>query len=315
MSALAATETRRKRKRRERLEERDATIPVELYGLKRGTIPLLTTCCVLFAVFTLIPIVWIVINSTKTQANIFGSFGFWFARPFEFFHTFANLFRDVDGDGTYSRWFYNTVLYSVVAGVGATVLAALGGYGFARFEFRGSRLFFAVIIAGLLVPVTLVAVPLYLVYAKVHLINSIWGMIMPSMVTPVGLYLMRTFVELSIPRELLDAARIDGASEVRIFFRVALPLMVPGLMTVLLLSIAGTWNNYILPLIIFSTNNLFPTTVGMGLWLQHAGNSGDTNLFPLLVMGGLMTIIPMVALFAVLQRYWRGGLLLGGVAN
>jgi multiple sugar transport system permease protein len=126
---------------------------------------------------------------------------------------------------------------------------------------------------------------------------------------------MRTYVDLSIPREVLDAARIDGASEARIFHRIALPLMVPGLLTVLLLSIASTWNNYILPLIIFSSNNLFPTTVGMGLWLQHAGNSGDTNLFPLLVMGGLMTIIPMIALFAVLQRYWRGGLLLGSVAN
>ncbi|HET7012776.1 MAG TPA: carbohydrate ABC transporter permease [Streptosporangiaceae bacterium] len=309
------TETRRERKRRERLEEQDAIIPVEFYGLKRGTVSLLTGCCVLFAIFTLIPIVWIIINSTKTQANIFQSFGFWFARPFEFFHTFGNLFRDVDGDGTYAHWFGNTVLYSAVAGVGATVLAAYGGYGFARFEFRGAKLFFAVILAGLLVPITLVAVPLYLVYAKVHLINSIWGMILPSMVSPVGLYLMRTYVDLSIPREILDAARIDGASEARIFHRIALPLMVPGLLTVLLLSIATTWNNYILPLIIFSTNDLFPTTVGMGLWLQHAGNSGDTNLFPLLVMGGLMTIIPMIALFAVLQRYWRGGLLLGSVAN
>ena len=155
----------------------------------------------------------------------------------------------------------------------------------------------------------------YLAYAKVHLINSIWGMILPSMVVPVGLYLMRTYVELSIPRELTDAARIDGASEWRIFFRIALPLMIPGLMTVLLLSVAGTWNNYILPLIIFSNNKLFPVTVGMGLWSQHAGNSGDANLYPLLVLGGLVTIIPMVALFALLQRYWRGGLLLGSVAN
>jgi len=308
-------ETRRERRRRERLEERDATIPVELYGLKRGTISVLTACCVLFALFILAPVVWVIINSTKNQANIFQSFGFWFASPFEFFHTFANLFRDVDGDGTYSDWFLNTVLYSVVGGVGATVLAALGGYGFARFEFRGSKLFFGIIIAGLLVPITLVAVPLYLAYAKVHLINSIWGMILPSMVTPVGLYLMRTYVELSIPRELTDAARIDGASELRIFFRVALPLMVPGLMTVLLLSVAGTWNNYILPLIIFSNNTLFPVTVGMGLWSQHAGNSGDNNLYPLIVMGGLVTIVPMIALFALLQRYWRGGLLLGSVAN
>jgi multiple sugar transport system permease protein len=309
------TETRRERKRRERLEERDATIPVQLYGLRRGTVTALTVCCVLFAAFTLIPVAWVIINSTKTQSNIFQTFGFWFARPFEFFHTFANLFKDVDGDGTYSRWFLNTVLYSVVSGVGATVLAALGGYGFARFRFRGSKPFFAIVIAGLLVPITLVAVPLYLVYAKVHLINSIWGIILPSMVSPIGLYLMRTYVELSIPRDLIDAARIDGASELRIFARVALPLMVPGLMTVLLLSVAGTWNNYILPLIIFSQNNLYPATVGMGLWSQHASTSGDNNLYPLLVMGGLVTIIPMIALFAVLQRYWRGGLLLGSVAN
>ena len=314
MSAVS-TESRKERRRRERLEEQDAAIPVELYGLKRGTVTALTVCCVLFAAFTLVPVVWMIVNSTKTQANIFQTFGFWFSRPFEFFHTFANLFRDVDGDGTYSKWFLNTVLYSVVAGVGATALAAVGGYGFARFKFRGSKVFFALIIAGLLVPITLVSVPLYLVYAKVHLINSIWGMILPSMLSPIGVYLMRTYVELSIPRELIDAARMDGASEVRIFFRVALPLMVPGLMTVLLLSIAGTWNNFILPLIIFSNNNLFPVTVGMGLWSQHATTSGDTNLYPLLVLGGLVTIIPMIALFTLLQRYWRGGLLLGSVAN
>jgi multiple sugar transport system permease protein len=288
---------------------------VELYGLRRGTVSVLTACCVLFAVFTLIPLAWLIINSTKTQANIFGSFGFWFASPFELFHTFANLFRDVDGDGTYSRWFANTVLYSAVGGGGATVLAALGGYGFARFRFTGSQLLFGAVIAGLLVPVTLVAVPLYLVYAKVHLINSIWGMILPSMVSPIGLYLMRTYVLLSIPRELTDAARIDGASELRIFFRIALPLMVPGLMTVLLLSVVGTWNNYILPLIIFSNNTLYPATVGMGLWSQHATTSGDANLYPLLVLAGLVTIIPMIALFALLQRYWRSGLLLGSVAN
>jgi multiple sugar transport system permease protein len=303
------------RRRLERLAERDAAIPVELYGLKRGTVSVLTACCVLFAVFTLIPLVWVVINSTKTQANIFESFGFWFASPFEFFHTFANLFRDVDGDGTYSRWFLNTVLYSAVGGGGATVLAALGGYGFARFRFTGSGALFAVVIAGLLVPITLVAVPLYLVYAKVHLINSIWGMILPSMVSPIGLYLMRTYVQLSIPSELTDAARIDGASELRIFFKIALPLMVPGLMTVLLLSVVGTWNNYILPLIIFSNNTLYPATVGMGLWSQHATTSGDANLYPLLVLAGLVTIIPMIALFALLQRYWRSGLLLGSVAN
>jgi multiple sugar transport system permease protein len=318
MSAFTASrgaQARRERRRLERLEEESRAIPVKLYGLRRGTVTGLTGLCVLFAIFTLVPIAWIVINSTKTQANIFESSGFWFARPFEFFRNFSLLFQNVDGYGTYFRWFLNTAVYALAGGIGATALAAFAGYGFARYAFRGSRVLFYLVIAALLVPITAITLPLYLTYAKVHLINSIWGMILPSMVSPVGVYLMKVFVEVSVPRELLDAARIDGAGEVRIFFRLALPLMVPGLMTVLLLSIVGVWNNYFLPLIIFSQNQLYPLTVGLGLWSERAQNSGNAELFPLLVVGGLVTIIPLIALFLVLQRYWRSGLLLGSLAN
>jgi multiple sugar transport system permease protein len=271
--------------------------------------------CVLFAIFTLIPIAWLLINSTKTQANIFESFGFWFASPFVFGKNFALLFQNVDGYGVYFRWFGNTVLYAVVGGGGATALAALAGYGFARFHFRGSRALFYLVIAALLVPITAITLPLYLTYAKVHLINSVWGMLLPSMVSPVGVYLMKVFVEVSVPRELIDAARIDGAGELRIFFRLALPLMVPGLMTVLLLNVVTVWNNYFLPLIIFSQNQLYPLTVGLGLWSERAQNSGNAELFPLVVLGGLVTIVPLIALFLILQRYWRSGLLLGSIAN
>jgi multiple sugar transport system permease protein len=318
MSAFTVSrgaQARRERRRREQLEEEARTIPVKLYGLRRGTVTGLTALSMLFAIFTLVPIAWIVINSTKTQANIFESAGFWFARPFEFFRNFSLLFQNVDGYGTYFRWFLNTAVYALAGGIGATALAAFAGYGFARYAFRGSRALFYLVIAALLVPITAITLPLYLTYAKVHLINSIWGMILPSMVSPVGVYLMKVFVEVSVPRELLDAARIDGAGEIRIFFRLALPLMVPGLMTVLLLSIVGVWNNYFLPLIIFSQNQLYPLTVGLGLWSQRAQNSGNAELFPLVVVGGLVTIIPLIALFLVLQRYWRSGLLLGSLAN
>jgi multiple sugar transport system permease protein len=314
-STLSARQERARARAKERDEERTDFIPIKLYGLRRGTVTLLTLLCVLFAIFTLIPVAWIAINSTKTQANIFETFGFWFARPFSFFHNFSLLFQNVDGYGTYIQWLGNTALYAVLGGVGATALAAFGGYGFARYDFRGRRALFYLVIAALLVPITAISLPLYLSYAKVGLINSIWGMILPSMVSPVALYLMRVFVEVSVPRELIDAARIDGAGEVRIFFRVALPLMVPGVMTVLLLSIVGIWNNYFLPLIIFSQNHLYPLTVGLGLWSQRAENSGNAQLFPMVVIGGLVTIIPLVALFLVLQRYWRGGLLLGSLAN
>jgi multiple sugar transport system permease protein len=308
-------ETRRERRRRERLAARDAEIPVELYGLRRGTVSLLTTLAFLFALFALIPIAWILVNSTKTQGSIFETFGFWFARPFNFFHTFGLLFQNVDGYGTFIRWFGNTALYAVVGGGGATILSALAGYGLARFQFRGARAVFFVIIAGLLIPITALSVPLYLTYAKVHLINSVWGLILPSLVSPIGVYLMRTYADISVPRELIDAARIDGAGELRIFFRVALPLMVPGLLTVLLIQIVTVWNNYFLPLLIFNVNTKYPLTVGLGLWSGRAVNSGDANLYPLLVMGGLVTIIPLIALFLILQRYWRGGMLLGSIAN
>jgi multiple sugar transport system permease protein len=314
-AAPGRREARRQRREQERLQEQASIIPIKLYGLRRGTVTLLTTLAALFAVFTLIPLAWIVINSTKTQSNIFSSFGFWFARPFEFFHNFSMLFQNVDGDGTYIQWFGNTALYAVLGGIGATALSAFAGYGFARYRFLGSTALFYLVIAALLVPITAITLPLYLLYAKVHLINSIWGMILPSLVSPVGIYLMRTYVQVSVPRELLDAARLDGAGELRIFFRIALPLMVPGLMTVLLISIVAVWNNYFLPLIIFSQNSKFPLTVGMGLWSQHATTSGDNNLYPLIVMGGMVTVIPLIALFLILQRYWRSGALLGSLAN
>jgi multiple sugar transport system permease protein len=314
-SPSGARPSRRERRKRARLAERENTIPAELYGLPRGTVTLLTVLAFGFAIFTLVPIAWILINSTKTQANIFESFGFWFARPFSFFHNFSLLFQNVDGYGTYIQWFGNTALYAVLGGGGATVLAAFAGYGFARFQFLGSKVLFYTIIAALLVPVTALTIPLYLTYAKMHLINSIWGMVLPSLVSPIAIYLMRVYADISVPRELIDAARIDGAGEVRIFFRVALPLMVPGVFTVLLINLVSVWNGYLLPLLIFSQNNKYPLTVGLGLWADRAQNSGNAQLFPMLVTGGLVTIVPLIALFLVLQRYWRGGMLLGSIAN
>jgi multiple sugar transport system permease protein len=293
----------------------DDASQLRIFGVGRRSVILFTALSALFAVFTLAPIAWIVINSTKTQANIYQSFGFWFARPIVFFHNLRLLFTNLDAGGTYADWLGNTALYAVTAGAGATVLSALAGYGFARYSFRGDRALFALVLSALLVPITALTLPLYLVYAKVGLIDSIWGMILPSMVTPVGVYLMRTFIAASVPMELIEAARIDGAGELRIFCRVALPLMVPGLVTVLLLSFVGVWNNYFLPLIIFSRSSLYPLTVGLGLLSQHAEANGTNAFVPLVVVGALVTIIPLIILFFVLQRYWRGGLLLGSVTG
>jgi multiple sugar transport system permease protein len=299
---------------RKRAARSDA-VPVRLYGLRRGTSTLLTLVSAAFAVFILAPLVWLLISSTKTQAEIYDSSGFWFAGPFRLFQNLSALGRDVSGAGVYLRWLENTLLYAGLGAIGSTALSALAGYGFARFKFRGSNALFSLVMSTLLVPISALALPLFLVYAKVGLVNSVWGMILPSMVSPVGIFLMRTFIESSVPADLINAARIDGAGEFRIFWRIALPLTVPGLVTVLLLTVVAVWNNYFLPLVIFSRSSLYPLTVGLSSLSQAAESGSQAQAVPVLIAGGLVTVLPLIALFLLLERYFRGGALQGSVTS
>jgi multiple sugar transport system permease protein len=290
-------------------------VPAHLYGLRRGTTGALTVVCLLFAIFILAPLVWLLINATKNQAYVYGSFGFWFAGPFRLFQNIAALGQDISGAGIFVDWLGNTLVYAVLGAVGATILSALAGYGFARFRFRGANALFFLVMATLLVPITSLALPLFLVYAKVGLVNSIWGMILPSTVSVVGIYLMRTYIEGSVPQELIEAARMDGASELRIFLGIAMPLSVPGLMTVLLITVVAVWNNYFLPLIIFSKNSLYPLTVGLSSVSAAAETGTKADLVPVLITGGLVTVLPLIVLFLVLERYFRAGALQGSLTG
>lgn len=301
--------------RRSRRKQPADTVPIHLYGLRRGTVTVLTLVCAAFALFVLAPIAWLAINATKTQANVYGTPGFWFARPFHLFQNLSALGHNVSGAGVYLQWLGNTLLYASVAGLGSTLLSALAGYGFARFRFRGANALFHLVMSTLLVPITSVALPLFLVYAKVGLVNSIWGMILPSMVSPVGIYLMRTYIDASVPADLINAARMDGASEARIFVQIVLPLTVPGLVTVLLLTVVAVWNNYFLPLIIFSRSHLYPLTVGLSSLSRQAETGSKAELVPVLITGGLVTVVPLILLFLFLEKYFRGGALQGSTTG
>ena len=286
-----------------------------LYGMHRATRVLLTVLTWLFALFVLGPLVWLLINATKDQQHVYQSFGFWFAGPFRLFRNIASLGENISGAGVFLTWLKNTLIYALAGSIGATALSALAGYGFARFRFRGSRALFFVVMASLLVPITSVALPLFLVYAKTGLVNSIWGMILPSMVSVVGIYLMRTYIEASVPQDLIAAARIDGAGEWRIFSRIAMPLSAPGLLTVLLITIVTIWNNYFLPLLIFSRSSKYPLTVGLAAMSAAAQTGTKPDLVPVLITGGLITVVPVVFLFLLLERYFRGGLLQGSTTG
>jgi multiple sugar transport system permease protein len=271
----------------------------------------LTVLTGIVLVYSLIPLVWLLINSTKTQAGLLDSFGLWFDGDFALFSNIADTFTY--DDGIYLRWLGNTLLYVLVGAGGATFLAVLGGYGLAKFDFPGKRAVFAVVIGAVAVPGTALAVPTFLMFSRMGLTNTPWAVIIPSLVTPFGLYLMWTFAMEAIPDELIEAARVDGASEFGTFFRICLPLLAPGIVTVLLFSMVATWNNYFLPLIMLKNPDWYPLTVGLNAWNEQAQTAGGEPVFNLIITGSLLTILPLLAAFLLLQRYWQSGLAAGSV--
>ncbi|MFI5803893.1 carbohydrate ABC transporter permease [Streptomyces sp. NPDC051561] len=262
-------------------------------------------------VYTLLPLVWLFINATKDQNSLFSSFGLWFGDDFDLF---GNISRTLTyDDGVFLRWLLNTLLYVVVGAGGATFLAVLGGYALAKFQFPGRRGVFAVVLGAVAVPGTALAVPTFLMFSNMGLTNTPWAVIIPSLISPFGLYLMWVFAAESVPTELIEAARIDGAGELRIFFRIALPLLVPGTVTVLLFSMVATWNNYFLPLIMIKDPDWYPLTLGLNAWNSQAQTAGGEAVFDLIITGSLLTIAPIVLVFLLLQRYWQSGLAAGSV--
>lgn len=272
---------------------------------------LLTVLMGVTALYALMPLAWLVINATKTQKGLFGSFGLWFSGDFALWDNISQTLTY--DDGIFVRWFLNTLLYVVAGAGGATFLAVLGGYGLAKFDFTGKRAVFAVVIGAVAVPATALAVPTFLMFSKMGLTNTPWAVIIPSLISPFGLYLMWVFAAEAVPTELLEAARMDGSGELRTFFRVALPLLGPGIVTVLLFTMVQTWNNYFLPLIMIKNPDWYPLTLGLNAWNEQASTAGGQPVFNLVITGSLLTIVPLVIAFLLLQRYWQSGLAAGSV--
>ncbi|OCG76367.1 carbohydrate ABC transporter permease [Microbacterium sediminis] len=271
----------------------------------------LTVLTAIVLVYSLIPLIWLFINASKTQSDLFSTFGLWFGDEFALFDNIARALTY--DDGIFLRWFGNTLLYVVVGAGGATLLAVLGGYALAKYEFAGKRAVFAVVIGAVAVPGTALAVPTFLMFSSMGLTNTPWSVIIPSLISPFGLYLMWTFASEAVPTELMEAARIDGAGEFRIFWQVALRLLAPGMVTVLLFTMVATWNNYFLPLIMLRDPDWYPLIIGLNQWNAQAATAGGTAIFDLVLTGSLLTIVPLIIAFLFLQRYWQSGLAAGSV--
>jgi multiple sugar transport system permease protein len=272
---------------------------------------LLNVLMTVMLLYALLPLFWLVVNSTKTQSALFSTFGLWFGGKFALWSNIHQVFTY--DNGIFVRWFGNTVLYVVAGAGGATVLATLAGYGMAKFDFPGKRAVFAIVLGAVAVPGTALAVPTFLLFSHLHLTNTPWAVILPSLVSPLGFYLIWVYASEAVPTEVLEAARIDGAGEFRTFFVISSRLLAPGMVTVVLFTVVATWNNYFLPLIMLSDPNWYPLTVGLNNWNMQAATAGGQVVYNLVITGSLLTVIPIMAAFLYLQRYWRSGLAAGSV--
>jgi multiple sugar transport system permease protein len=279
--------------------------PVKSRARRTAWVP--TLVLILGALYCLVPIAWVVMAATKDRSELFSTFTF--APGTGFFDNLSEL--TAYRDGIYWTWMGNSALY---AGFGALLSAAVsagGGYALGRFAFRGREFVFKLILAGVLVPSIVLTVPQYLLLSKMGMADSYWSMLLPSILSPYGVYLVRIYAAAAVPAELLEAARMDGASEWRIFSRIAVPMMMPGLITVFLFQFVAIWNNFLLPYVMLADDTKFPLT--LGLYTLLAQGASQPALYTLVITGCLLAIIPLIALFLVIQRFWSLDLLSGSV--
>ena len=282
------------------------------YNRDRRRSNLLTVVMWLCALYFVVPLIWLFVSSTKDNSDLFTTFGLWFGRDFNLFANIVDVFTYQDG--IYARWGLNTILYAGVSAVGASLLATMAGYAFAKYRFPGDKVLFSITLGAIMIPLTALAIPTYLLFSSAGLTNTPWAVILPSLVSPFSVFLMRVYAADAVPDSLIEAARVDGAGEFRIFWQVAIRLLGPGIVTVMLFTLVATWNNYFLPLIMLNSGELLPLTVGLAQQqATSAAGGGAQALFSTVITGSFVSIIPIVIAFLYLQRFWQTGLATGGV--
>jgi multiple sugar transport system permease protein len=252
-------------------------------------------------------VLWVVIASTKSNTELFTTFTF--APGTSLFDNLGDLFSY--GGGQFGTWAFNSLVYAGGGAVLSTLVSTMAGYALAKYDFPGRQVWFYAILAGVLLPGITLAIPQYLLMSNIGLAGTYWSVLLPSLISPFGIFLARVYAASAIPSEMMEAARIDGAGDARIFTSIALPMMVPGMVTIFLLQFVGIWNNFLLPFIMLSDEGMYPLTVGLYTLLSKG--SGTPSLYSLAIIGAAVSIIPLIVMMLVLQRYWRLDLVSGGL--
>jgi len=290
-----------------RPEVRTASDTARRRGRRLGLVP--TVVLLLGAAYCLLPVAWVLVASTKSSSELFSTFTFLPGSGL------ADNVKELSAyrDGVYWQWMLNSLFYAGLGALLSTAVSALSGYALAKYRFRGRETIFNVLLTGVLMPPVILAIPQYLLMAKADLADSYLSVLLPSILSPYGIYLARIYAAAAVPDDVVEAARMDGAREWGIFSRIGLPMMLPGLVTVFLFQFVAIWNNFLLPFIMLGDDEKFPVTLGLYTLLQQGASA--PALYTLVITGAMLAIVPLIALFLVIQRFWSLDLLSGAVKS
>lgn len=249
------------------------------------------------------PFYWTVTNSLKLHSNILASPPQWWPNPL-ITYNYPNLFKNLPDFGWY---FFNSALVAILVTLGQAFFSTLAGYAFAKLRFPGRNALFFALLLGMMVPFQVNLIPLYKIMDALNWLDTYWALILPNIMSVFSVFLMRQFIK-SIPDELLDAARIDGCGEFGVFWRVALPLALPGTATLVIFSFMSSWNSFLWPRIVTSSDRLYTLPVGLTqLQLRNTINYGEV------LAGTTLVALPMILLFLFMQRQFIEGMTAGAV--
>ena len=273
----------------------------KLSGTSTGYKAITVVILILLAIFFIFPLYWIVTGSFKDAMTINARVPQWFPLN-PTLENYAKLFKNPAG-----QWLLNTVIMAVGALVLTCLTAALAGYALAKKRFYGRALLFTIIICAMALPKQVIVIPLLREMNILHLADTLWAVILPTVGWPFGVFLMKQFSE-TIPNEILEAARVDGAGELRTFFSVVFPMIKPGIGALAIFTFVNSWNDYFLQLIMLTSRTNW--TISLGIARLQGEMSSD---FGLIMAGATLAAIPIVAVFIAFQKYFTQGIAMGAV--
>ncbi|SFL91863.1 carbohydrate ABC transporter permease [Salibacterium qingdaonense] len=259
---------------------------------------------ILIAIFMLFPVLWVVSSSLKPSGELFS----W--PPSIIPQNFTlNNYISAFQESNFTRYLFNTVFVTVAATVLTLVINTMAGYALAKYRFRGSAVILVFFLSTLMIPLEALMIPMFIVLKNLGLYNTLWGIIIPPAATPTGVFLVRQYL-MSVPDEMIEAAKIDGASDWKIFIRLILPLAKPILATLTIFSIMWRWQDYIWPLIAISDSNLYTLELALANFVgQYSVDWG-----PLLAMA-VLTMVPLIIIFLIFQRFFIRGIMMTGMKD